>query len=211
CAAASAGPSGRGEDDGVDAGGAELLGDLRTHARAVGEGGRDTDRRIDRLVELADRAAPLQLARDVDGRQAMRVLLHPGRVVAAMRVVVLGRVEPRLALDAVGAVARRVQCLDTVGVAAGHQAPVGDEGDGGALERLDEARRGHMGEGRSRHLAGKRARRELERSGAIGKLHETVYSTVGVATTLAHSARMGAEIAEKLRAAGVDAVILTST
>jgi glycine reductase len=53
--------------------------------------------------------------------------------------------------------------------------------------------------------------RELEQSGVIGKLHETVYSTVGVATTLAHSARMGQEIAEKLRAAGVDAVILTST
>jgi len=53
--------------------------------------------------------------------------------------------------------------------------------------------------------------RELEQSGAIGKLHETVYSTVGVATTLAHSARMGQEIAEKLKAAGVDAVILTST
>jgi len=53
--------------------------------------------------------------------------------------------------------------------------------------------------------------RELEQSGAIGKLHETVYSTVGVATTLAQSARMGREIAEKLREAGVDAVILTST
>ena len=53
--------------------------------------------------------------------------------------------------------------------------------------------------------------RDLERSGAIGKLHETVYSTVGVATTLAQSARMGREIAEQLRAAGVDAVILTST
>lgn len=53
--------------------------------------------------------------------------------------------------------------------------------------------------------------RELEQRGAIGKLHETVYSTVGVATTLAQSARMGAEIADKLRAAGVDAVILTST
>jgi glycine reductase len=53
--------------------------------------------------------------------------------------------------------------------------------------------------------------RELEQRGAIGKLHETVYSTVGVATTLAHSARMGKEIAEKLREAGVDAVILTST
>jgi glycine reductase complex component B subunit gamma len=53
--------------------------------------------------------------------------------------------------------------------------------------------------------------REMEQSGAIGKLHETVYSTVGVATTLAHSARMGREIADQLRAAGVDAVILTST
>ena len=53
--------------------------------------------------------------------------------------------------------------------------------------------------------------RELEGTGTIGKLHETVYSTVGVATTLAHSARMGKEIAAKLREAGVDAVILTST
>ena len=53
--------------------------------------------------------------------------------------------------------------------------------------------------------------RELEQTGAIGKLHETVYSTVGVATTLNNSARMGREIAEQLRAAGVDAVILTST
>ena len=53
--------------------------------------------------------------------------------------------------------------------------------------------------------------RELEQQGAIGKLHDTVYSTTGVATTLAHSQRMGREIAEQLRAAGVDAVILTST
>jgi glycine reductase len=53
--------------------------------------------------------------------------------------------------------------------------------------------------------------RELEQRGAIGKLHETIYSTTGVATTLAHSERMGREIAEQLRAAGVDAVILTST
>jgi glycine reductase len=53
--------------------------------------------------------------------------------------------------------------------------------------------------------------RELEREGAIGRLHETVYSTTGVATTLAHSERMGREIAARLRAARVDAVILTST
>lgn len=53
--------------------------------------------------------------------------------------------------------------------------------------------------------------REMEREGVIGKLHETVYSTTGVATTLAHSERMGQEIAAQLRAARVDAVILTST
>jgi len=53
--------------------------------------------------------------------------------------------------------------------------------------------------------------RDMEGQGRIGKLHETVYSTTGVATTLAHSERMGREIAAKLRAARVDAVILTST
>jgi glycine reductase complex component B subunit gamma len=53
--------------------------------------------------------------------------------------------------------------------------------------------------------------RELEKAGAVGKLHEIVYSTTGVATTLAHSERMGREIAAKLKAAGVDGVILTST
>jgi glycine reductase complex component B subunit gamma len=53
--------------------------------------------------------------------------------------------------------------------------------------------------------------RDLEREGAIGKLHETIYSTTGVATTLANSQRMGRDIAAQLRAAGVEAVILTST
>jgi glycine reductase len=53
--------------------------------------------------------------------------------------------------------------------------------------------------------------RELERAGAVGKLHEVVYSTTGVATTLAHSQRMGREIAARLKAAGVHGVILTST
>ena len=47
--------------------------------------------------------------------------------------------------------------------------------------------------------------RELEQAGAVGKLHEVVYSTTGVATTLAHSQRMGREIAAKLKAAGVTA------
>jgi glycine reductase len=53
--------------------------------------------------------------------------------------------------------------------------------------------------------------RELEQAGTVGKLHEVVYSTTGVATTLAHSQRMGREIAARLKAAGVTGVILTST
>jgi glycine reductase len=53
--------------------------------------------------------------------------------------------------------------------------------------------------------------RELEQAGAVGKLHEIVYSTTGVATTLANSQRMGREIAARLKAAGVTGVILTST
>jgi glycine reductase len=53
--------------------------------------------------------------------------------------------------------------------------------------------------------------RELEQAGAVGKLHEIVYSTTGVATTLHHSERMGREIAARLKAAGVHGVILTST
>jgi glycine reductase len=53
--------------------------------------------------------------------------------------------------------------------------------------------------------------RELEQAGALGKLHEVVYSTTGVATTLASSERMGREIAARLKAAGVTGVILTST
>src|SRR5207244_52772 len=87
------------------------------------------------------------------------------------RVVVLGGVEARLALDAVGTVARRVQRLDAVGVAAWYQAAVGDERDRGAFERLDETRRGNARKRRPRDLAGDWAARELveqHREGAVG-------------------------------------------
>jgi glycine reductase len=53
--------------------------------------------------------------------------------------------------------------------------------------------------------------RELEREGRIGELHGEFVTTTGLANPVNNSRRMGKEIAEKLRAAGVDAVILTST
>lgn len=53
--------------------------------------------------------------------------------------------------------------------------------------------------------------RELEAQGRIGSVHETFYTTSGVDTPVATSARFGREIAEELRDAGVDAVILTGT
>lgn len=53
--------------------------------------------------------------------------------------------------------------------------------------------------------------REMERSGEIGSLHEFYYTTVGNGTSVANSKKFATEIAQDLKAAGVDAVILTST
>jgi glycine reductase len=53
--------------------------------------------------------------------------------------------------------------------------------------------------------------RDLEKEGAIGKLHDRFYSTSGLASVVASSEKMGKGIAEQLRAEGVSGVILTST
>ena len=53
--------------------------------------------------------------------------------------------------------------------------------------------------------------RDLEREGVIGNLHDKVYSTAGVSTTLDNAANIGLGIAEELRDEGMDGVILTST
>ena len=53
--------------------------------------------------------------------------------------------------------------------------------------------------------------RDLEREGAIGKLHEEFYSTTGVANIVETMRRMGEKIAEELKVNGVSGVILTST
>jgi glycine reductase len=55
------------------------------------------------------------------------------------------------------------------------------------------------------------AMRTLENNGAVGKLHDFYYVTVGNATSVANSQKFGKAIAEKLKAAKVDGVILTST
>ena len=53
--------------------------------------------------------------------------------------------------------------------------------------------------------------RELEREGRIGKLHDYFYTTVGNGTAVASAKGFAAEYAQKLLAAGVDVVIMTST
>lgn len=55
------------------------------------------------------------------------------------------------------------------------------------------------------------ALRELEKSGAIGKLHEEFLSTCGRSNPLSNTRRLGREMVEKIKRDGVDAVILTST
>jgi glycine reductase len=53
--------------------------------------------------------------------------------------------------------------------------------------------------------------RELEAEGAFGSLHNTYYATVGNGTSVANAEEYGSEIAKRLLADGVQAVILTST
>ena len=55
------------------------------------------------------------------------------------------------------------------------------------------------------------AMREMERSGVIGKLHDEFLSTCGRSNPLSNTRRLGREMADKVKQAGVDAVILTST
>jgi glycine reductase complex component B subunit gamma len=53
--------------------------------------------------------------------------------------------------------------------------------------------------------------RELEREGMIGKLHEYVHSTGGAHAAVENATNIGKDIAQRLKAAGVTGVILTST
>ena len=53
--------------------------------------------------------------------------------------------------------------------------------------------------------------REMEKSGLVGRLHNEFLSTTGNGNPLENSRRIGREMAERLKAAGVDSVILTST
>ena len=53
--------------------------------------------------------------------------------------------------------------------------------------------------------------RELEAEGDIGCLHDLYYTTVGNATSVANAKNFGKAIAQELLAAGVQAVLLTST
>jgi glycine reductase len=55
------------------------------------------------------------------------------------------------------------------------------------------------------------AARELEREGAIGELYNSFVTTTGLANPVNNSRRLGKGIAEHLKEAGVEAVILTST
>jgi glycine reductase len=55
------------------------------------------------------------------------------------------------------------------------------------------------------------AMRAYEKEGRFKKLHDYYYVTVGTGTSQCEATRMGQEIAEDLKKAGVDAVILTAT
>jgi glycine reductase complex component B subunit gamma len=53
--------------------------------------------------------------------------------------------------------------------------------------------------------------KQYEKDGKIGKVFENYYVTTGTGTAVANAVKFGVEIGAQLKAAGVDAVILTST
>jgi len=53
--------------------------------------------------------------------------------------------------------------------------------------------------------------RDMEKEGVIGKLHNTIYSTAGIGTSLDNARKIGQGIAEQLQIDEVNGVILTST
>lgn len=53
--------------------------------------------------------------------------------------------------------------------------------------------------------------REFEKDGTIGKVHDKFYTTTGTGTSVGNAKKFGKEIGAKLKEAGVDGVILTST
>jgi len=53
--------------------------------------------------------------------------------------------------------------------------------------------------------------RELEQQGVIGKLHESIHATGGAHAAVDNATRIGEQIAQRLKSAGVTGVILTST
>lgn len=53
--------------------------------------------------------------------------------------------------------------------------------------------------------------RQLEQEGRIGRIHDYFYTTTGNGTPVATAAKFGREIAEELREAGVQAVLLSGT
>lgn len=55
------------------------------------------------------------------------------------------------------------------------------------------------------------AMRRIEREGVYGRLHDYFYTTVGNGTTIGNAERFGREIGQELLAAGVQAVVFTST
>jgi betaine reductase len=52
---------------------------------------------------------------------------------------------------------------------------------------------------------------QFAKDGIIGKVHENYFVTTGTGTSVANSKKFGVEIGAQLKAAGVDAVVLTST
>ena len=98
CAAASAGASSRGENDAGNAGGLEPLGNVLADAGRVFHGSVGAAGGVDGFMEFADHSLLLQLTHNVQGHEAVRILIGESGVVAGVNDVELLWIQPDLCL-----------------------------------------------------------------------------------------------------------------
>src|SRR5919109_323761 len=106
----------------------------------------------------------------------MRILFHVGGVVATMDIVILPRVELLLPLNAIGAITRRGQSLDPIGIALRDEAAVGHECDRGMLQLFDGRGRWYLWEIGQWHFADDPLPRQLGEQHRRGTLRGIVIS-----------------------------------
>ena len=170
-------------------------------------------RRNERAAETgAARAIELLLAK-LEGETRTEVAARFDRVPPPPPVAALARATLALVTEAGCVPQGNPDGLPTIRASRWLRYPIGDEDTlaGGRFESVHGGFDVGAANQDPNRLVPLDVARMLQREGRIGRIHDAFYTTTGNGTPVATSARFGQEIAEELKAAGVEAVLLSGT